>query len=104
VINFKKCETFSSKLLSINTVEEHCGIFSCESLSSIVGLAKEKKRSLLSAPGLAEENAADVDGTANTSANNAAEELLVISLGIVSECPGMLPELKVNLHSSFLLG
>jgi hypothetical protein len=56
-------------------------------------LAKEKKRLFLTASAIDgfSDNGSESDGAAN----GLADELLVISLGITNECPGMLPEQKV---------
>jgi len=37
----------------------------------------------------------EVDGSSGSNAHHIANEVLVISLGISNDCPGMLPEQKV---------
>jgi len=58
-------------------------------------VAKEKKRLFLTAAGL--DGHGDSGGECDASVSNVVDELLVISLGVVSECPGMLPEQKVEI-------
>jgi hypothetical protein len=41
------------------------------------------------------DNGSESDAAAGASAISVADELLVISLGVSNECPGMLPEHKV---------
>jgi len=69
---------------------------------------KERKKLFL-APDGQHVDGDDVDGSNGSGAHHIANEVLVISLGISNDCPGMLPEQKVcitvqiqsNLHYCF---
>ncbi len=63
----------------------------CDSVMSSIG-TREKKRQLFLSP----DSEAVPDVVETNPEATVLEDIMVVNLGVINECPGLLPEAKVN--------